>query len=371
MIPSPLAFEDLKALVLLNLLGERRKVVECFEQGVKPSEMIISIDKEWLKNFDPEKEIEACEKRGVRLLTWFDEDYPRLLKEIYDPPLVLYMRGSFEKTDEAALAIVGTRHPSLYGLEQAKRFSRELAQAGLTIISGFAKGIDQAAHEAAVEVSYGRTIAVLGCGIDVDYPRGSGKLFQKIAERGAVISDYPLGTQPRAENFPKRNRIISGLSLGVLVIEAAMRSGSLITAHEAADYGREVFALPGPVDRPTSGGAHHLIKEGAALAETPFDVLEALAPMLHPIAGLLSSAQGKAEEEKIQKPSSADQPAPHLGHDADNEEQRLIEALAAGPLAFDEVASKSSLPCGRLASLLTQLELKKKIQKRTDGRFVL
>lgn len=372
----------LKSLVLLNLLGERGRAVELLRRGMPPAEVcgLLSPSTEWVRNFNPEKEIETCEKLGVRLLSWFDSDYPRLLKEIYDPPLVLYIKGSLVENDQAALAIVGTRRPTFYGRTQTKRFARELAEAGLTIVSGFAKGIDQIAHEAALEVSYGRTIAVLGCGIDVKYPSASEELFERIAERGTVISEFPLGTQPRAEHFPKRNRIISGLSLGVLVVEAALRSGSLISAHEAAEQGREVFAIPGPVDQLTSQGAHKLLKEGAALVETPSDVLEGLALCLKRLASTDQTSSfevGKGREtqdvcglfEKKDNPSSFDPSTAQT--QKETSEEVLLKALAARSMEYDELAQECLMGPAKIGALLTQLELSGKIRKSHDGRFSL
>ncbi|MCI0596745.1 MAG: DNA-processing protein DprA, partial [candidate division Zixibacteria bacterium] len=269
-----LPFEELKALIVLNRLGRSRSVRTRIREGARPSEVLNGLPrdgKEVPPGWDPEKEIESCLKKEIRLLTLFDPAYPRLLKEISDPPLLLYMAGAFDDSDAAAVAVVGSRNPSFYGLEQTRIFAGALARMGITVVSGLARGIDGAAHEAALGVSSGRTLAVVGCGIDIPYPREHRKLFEAIRERGAVVSEYPLGTPPLACNFPERNRIIAGLSLGVLVVEAHIRSGSLITAHEAADEGREVFALPGPVTQLTSKGTHRLIKDGAALVEDPME----------------------------------------------------------------------------------------------------
>ena len=365
---TTLPYEELKALVVLSRLGGgSRRLPALLQEGMKPAEILTRIESENFlgkagnlekieRGFDPELEMDLCEKKGIRLLTLFDAEYPFLLKQTPDPPALLYMAGYFEESDEAAVAVVGSRYPSLYGKTQTKQFAGELARFGLTIVSGFAKGIDQEAHEAALEVRYGRTVAVLGCGADVVYPPASRGLYERIAERGAVITEYALGTEPLAENFPRRNRIIAGLALGVLVVEAHARSGSLITAHEAVDYGREVFAVPGPVDQLTSQGTHRLLKEGAFLAETPLDVFEVLAPSLWPFAG---RSPGSGE-----KGSSA-------SLDMNEGEQSLIRVLGKGPLAFDALAGQCPLGPGELASFLTALELKKKIRRAPDGRFAL
>ena len=373
---SKLTYEESKALLLLNHLGSRKSIIELLEQGLPPSEVLNQcrqfensenaglfkkIQNSFAallksgRNFDPEREIETCEKSGVALLTWFDPEYPAYLKEITDPPLVLYLKGSIEETDQAAVAIVGTRHPSIYGLQQARRFARELAAHGITIVSGFARGVDQAAHEAALDCPIGRSLAVLGCDINVDYPKGSRKLFERLTEKGAVMTEYPLGTEPLAIHFPRRNRIISGLSQGVLVIEAHTRSGSLITAHEAAEQGRHVFAVPGPVDQITSRGAHKLIKEGAALAEFPEDIVEALAPALWPLLRESTAAPKKVKKEEARSLTP--------------EESLLIQALSDGPRAYDQLAAQglgmAVLP------FLTRLELEGRIRKEKDGRFAL
>jgi len=202
-----------------------------------------------------------------------DERYPELLRAIYDPPAVLYCDGSVEPGDRQAVAIVGSRQATPYGLRITETLAGELSALGFTILSGFARGIDAAAHRAALAAG-GRTIAVLGCGLDVDYPPGHASLHAEIAGSGAVLTEFDPGTPPRATNFPRRNRIISGLALGVVVVEAAEDSGSLITARLALEQGREVFAVPGPIDVPTSQGPHGLLKQGATLVETLDDFVE-------------------------------------------------------------------------------------------------
>lgn len=366
-----LSNQDLKALLVLNRLGARRRVLALLEDGVLPSEILERMGSEDLFNkaegvaasrskFDPDREIAECGERGVCLLTWFDAGYPPILKEIPDAPLLLYMMGGLAQEDAAAIAIVGSRHPSFYGLEQARRFSGGLARSGLTVISGFAQGIDRAAHEGALGISYGRTVAVLGCGIDIRYPSGHEELFEKIRERGALITEYALGTTPRAENFPSRNRIIAGLSLGALVVEAHERSGSLITAHQALEQGREVFAVPGPVDRLTSRGTHRLIKEGAHLVESPQDVLDILVPSLKPLCPARPSGEeGEPSSEGTEQTGTS------------GEEQKIISLLRQGMLSRDEMVEQAGVPSETLIAVLTRLELRKKIAKRYDGRFVL
>src|SRR5436309_5520834 len=226
--------------------------------------------------------------KGVATLDRADEHYPAWLRTIPDPPPVLYCDGSMEPGDRQAVAIVGSRQATPYGLRVTDALARELSALGFTIVSGFARGIDAAAHHAAL-ASGGRTVAVLGCGLDVDYPSGHASLRAEIAGSGAVLTEFAPGTAPFAMNFPRRNRIISGLALGVVVVEASEDSGSLITARLALEQGREVFAVPGPIDAPTSQGPHGLLKQGAKLVETVDDIVEELLPQMEtPLTPTLS-----------------------------------------------------------------------------------
>jgi DNA processing protein len=235
-----------------------------------------------IRNFDRWDAVDAqllrLQTSRVRLITWTDESYPEGLRQIYDPPVFLFAKGDLVAADALAVAIVGTRSPSSYGRQMARGLSDGLARSGLTIVSGLARGIDAEAHATALRVG-GRTIAVLGSGIDVVYPSEHHQLLMKITEQGCVVSEQPMGTAPDAENFPGRNRIISGLSLGVVVVEAAEKSGSLITAQYALDQGRDVFAVPGPVGERTRG-THQLLRQGAILTERADDVLSEVAPHL-------------------------------------------------------------------------------------------
>src|SRR5438874_3259706 len=208
-----------------------------------------------------------------------DVRYPVLLRNIPDPPPLLYVDGQVEPVDVQAVAIVGSRHATLYGIRIARTLAEELSRLGFTVVSGMARGIDRVAHEGALAAG-GRTLAVLGCGLDVAYPPDHTQLRAQVAEAGALLTEFPLGSPPLAAHFPRRNRILSGLSLGVVVVEAAEGSGSLITAKLAAEQGREVFAVPGPIDAPTSRGTHGLLKQGAKLTETVDDILDELLPQL-------------------------------------------------------------------------------------------
>ncbi len=358
---SPLSRTDLEALLLLNRTpGIRVRSLRPFlDQGLLPSEILeqirLGVNSSWKdslaatqKVFNPEKEIEVCAERGIEIIPLLSEPYPALLKEISDPPLLLYRKGTGDLSDEAAVAVVGSRHPSLYGLDQARRFSQKLATWGFTIVSGFARGIDRSAHEGALQISYGRTIAVLGSGLDVIYPKEHQALYEEISERGAVLSEFALGTPPLAENFPKRNRIIAGLSLGVFVVEAHSRSGSLITAHLANEEGREVFALPGRVDQLGSRGTHRLIKEGALLTESAEEILETLEPQLRPLFS--QASEGSTEP------------------DTDEKELQFLASLNQA-LTLDELIRERKCAVSEASGLLTRLELKGLVRKRSDGRY--
>ena len=350
---------DLEATLLLSRTpGIRmRGLAPLFERGLSASEILEWVEsgqnpnwkeslRETRKKFEPARERERAEALGIQLIPLGSARYPFLLQESQDPPLILYIKGSLEDSDQASAAIVGSRHPGLYGLEQARRFGEKLAAWGLTVVSGFARGIDRAAHEGALSVSYGRTIAVLGSGLDVIYPKEHESLYEEIQEHGALVSEFALGAPPLAENFPKRNRIIAGLTLGTVVIEAHSRSGSLITAHLAAEEGRDVFALPGRVDQLGSRGTHRLIKEGASLVESPEEVFDSLAPQLWPLAPGLQFTERLGEEETA-----------------------LLNLFNEKPLTLDEAAREIRRPISVVISLLTHLELKKALRKRLDGRY--
>ncbi|OHB82984.1 MAG: DNA protecting protein DprA, partial [Planctomycetes bacterium RBG_19FT_COMBO_48_8] len=258
--------------------------------GFKTAEKIASTR----EKFNATAELELARKLGVWLVKLIDERYPPVLKRIYDPPPVLYIKGSLGRQDNLAMSIVGSRHCSLYGQEQASRFAHFLGSAGFTICSGMARGIDTAAHQGALSAG-GRTIAVQGCGLGNIFPPENKKLFELISESGACVSELPLQAEPLAVNFPPRNRIIAGLSLGTIVVEAALNSGGLITAKAALDYDREVMAVPGKIDSPLSRGAHQLIKQGATLIESVEDVMEALGQIGEQLQEHVSAAAAQAD----------------------------------------------------------------------------
>lgn len=299
-------------------------------------------------------ELDRVDELGYDLIGLTDPRYPDPLKMIPDPPPYLYLKGRLQPEDRRAVAIVGARRASGYGRAVTERLSRELAVRGFTIVSGMARGIDGWAHQAAVEVS-GRTLAVLGCGLDVLYPREHDELRDGICRQGAVLSDYPLGTPPDPVNFPKRNRIISGLSLGVVVVEAAEHSGSLITARLALDQGREVFAVPGPIGTTTSIGTHSLIKQGAKLVEGVEDVLAEILPQLEtPVNS--GTAGGQVEDPR--------QPA--LSRD----ERIVYDGLSAEPRHIDELTAALRLAPAKTAGVLLQLELKGAARQLAGNLFI-
>ncbi len=272
--------------------------------------------------------------QGIHVITWQDESYPRRLKEIDQPPPVLYARGELLPEDDFAVAIVGTRRITPYGRQVTEELASFLAAGGITVVSGLARGVDAAAHTAALRAG-GRTLAVLGSGVDRIYPPENRTLAEQMLAHGAILSDYPVGTAPEATNFPPRNRIISGLSLAVVVIEAGETSGALITAEFAAEQGREVFAVPGSILAPQSKGTNKLIQKGAQLLLTPDDLLQAL------------------NLTRVGAQKSARRVLP-----ADDVEKQLLEALGSEPLHVDELRSQTGLPVEKVSAALVMMELK-------------
>ena len=281
-----------------------------------------------------DRELRLAEKVGTTLLCWDDPLFPPLLKEINDPPPILHVLGSPQLLSAPGIAMVGARAASSYGLQVAERLATELARNGLVITSGFALGIDTAAHRGALAAG-GKTIAVMGCGLDIVYPRQNKKLHEQIAAHGAIISETPLGTMPDGFRFPARNRIISGLSLGVVVVEAAHRSGTLITAHQALEQGRDVFAIPGRIDSPKSEGCHRLIQEGAKLVHSGADILEELS-----LAAPASQTEAKPQ-------------APPLPPD----EGKIFALLEVYPRNIEEIIQAAQMPAHRISEILLRLEL--------------
>jgi len=295
-----------------------------------------------------EEEERRARDRGIAILTLDDQEYPERLRLIPDPPRVLYRLGELLPQDGAGIAVVGARAATAYGRTVAERLGRELAGAGLTVVSGLARGIDACAHRGALAEG-GRTVAVLGTGLDRVYPPEHARLAAEVAARGALLSEFPLGSEPEPWHFPLRNRAISGLSRGVVVVEAAVRSGALGTADMALEQGREVFAVPGPITSPTSAGTNRLIRQGAGLIEGARDVLEAFPDL----AALLTAAPGE--------------PVALAG--LSEEERRLLAAMGAAALPIDEIIRVSPGSAAATAALLTALELKGLVRQQPGKIF--
>ncbi len=299
------------------------------------------------KAIEPDQELENLEKYGIRAVPFISGDYPGRLLEISDYPAVLYLRGSSLPDDELSIAVVGTRRVSIYGRQATEEIVADLTRSGITIISGLAKGTDTIAHRVTLEMN-GRTVAVFACGLDIVYPAENARLARQIMETGVLVSEYPLGTKPRAENFPRRNRIMSGLSLGVLVIEAGEKSGALITAEQALTQNREVFAVPGSIFSPYSKGTNKLIQQGAKLVRNYLDVLEELN---------LSSLAQQLEVKQFLA--------------SDKNEAILLEHLTQEPRHIDEICRLSSLPSQVVSSTLAILELKGIIKQIGNLNYTL
>ena len=304
------------------------------------------------KDVDVQAEIRAAERCGVRIMTFQDDGYPQSIKVLPNPPLVLYVKGDFDKSDVLGIALVGSRRASQYGVTQAKRLAAGLASVGATVISGMARGIDAAAHWSALRAQ-GRTIAVVGNGLGKVYPSEHAELSDAIAGNGAVVSELPMATAPARGNFPPRNRIISALSLGVVVVEAALRSGAMITARWANEQGKQVYAVPGPVDSPTSHGPHQLIKEGAKLVESCQDIFEELGPVS---AASAEFADEPTEDARTLAMSSR--------------ERQIFDLLSSQPKSIDDIIVETGLPASVVSSTLLILEIKRCARQIGGQRYV-
>ncbi len=313
-------------------------------------EKIVSSITQERERIDADEDLKSIDRLGIHLLSFQDDKYPQNLLHTFNPPSFLYIRGNFKERDRDAVAMVGTRRATTYGKMMVRKLARDLAKEGLTIVSGMARGVDTAAHLGALEAG-GRTVAVLGCGVDVVYPPENRKLMTDIMESGAVISEFPLGTPPEGINFPRRNRIISGLSKGVVVVEAPLRSGALITADFALEEGREVFAVPGNINSPYSQGTNRLIKQGAKLVEDAQDILEELD--LSPLGEI------KKREESAKGKLSLSL-----------EEEKILDLLGGQPSHIDLLVQKSSLPASRVAEVLMRLEIKGLVRQLAGQQFV-
>lgn len=310
-------------------------------------ERVVRVISDERPKIEPDAELEHLARNGVRALTWDDDDYPSLLKETGDPPPVLYVRGDISAADEWSVSVVGTRRPTPYGRQVAEEISYQLASNRICVVSGLARGIDAIAHRAALQAG-GRTIAVLACGLDITYPPEHAKLACEIIEHGVLLSEYPLGTQPRGDYFPRRNRIMAGISLGVLVVEGDLKSGAMITARFANDENREVFAVPGSIFSPQSRGANDLIQNGGAkLVHKVEDVLEEL--------NLTMVPQQMEMKELI----------PATDTEAD-----LLRHITTEPMHIDEVCRESGLPVSTVSSILAMMELKGLVRQMAPMAYV-
>jgi DNA processing protein len=304
-----------------------------------------------------EEQLARLAALGAEMITGDDPRFPARLQEIPYPPPFLFVKGTLAPEDHLAVAVVGTRGASYYGLKAGRRLAGALASRGVTVVSGLARGIDTAAHQGALEMS-GRTLAVLGCGLDVVYPPENRQLYQDIPEHGALVSEFPLGAPPEARNFPIRNRIISGLALGVVVIEAGIKSGTAITVRYALDQGREVFAVPGPIDSPTSAGPHRLIQDGAKLVQDVEDILAEL-PALRRAPGPLFA------------PAAAGRVAEAAGPARALPEDPLLPLLGSEPMQLEELVQAARLPVQEVLARLTLLELQGLVQELPGKCYVL
>ena len=340
---------------LLDRFGSSRAVLEAAPSDLRS---VPGVGPKLVRNIaaaaseiDVDGVITLCRQNGVRILTESDAEYPRLLREIPDPPAVLFVRGSFQPQDALAIAVVGTRHATQYGLRQAERLGASLSMAGLTVVSGLARGIDSAAHRGALSAG-GRTLAVLGSGVLNVYPPEHEKLAAEIVEHGALVSESPPQAAPLAGVFPQRNRIISGLALGALIVEAGDRSGALITARLAMEQGREVFAVPGRVDGRAARGCHRLIRDGAKLVETADDVLEELGPLVE--------AAPRDDGQVVRHPAEL----------MLNElEQKVLAAVETDATAIDAIVAQTRLPVARVLSTISVLEMRRLV-RRLSGSTV-
>jgi DNA processing protein len=365
---SGVSMEEREAYIALNMMGKVGPVtVRSLVTELGSAAAIFSADRDTLgrvggvgreareallagrEAVDWQAEMDRAEREGVRLVAAVDAEYPRSLLEIHDPPLALYVKGRIDSRDRQAIAVVGTRHPTHYGRDCAGRLAGQLAQAGFCVVSGLALGIDTAAHEAALGAG-GRTLAVVAGGLDCLYPESNRGLAERVAGHGAIVSEYPFGRNPDKTTFPVRNRIVSGLSMGVLVVEAGFRSGALITADQATEQGRSVFAVPGRIDSAASQGAHLLLKQGARLVENVDDVLREF-EFLFPSAKMEATAARR--ERPILTPA----------------EEQLLKVLQEGEADVDTLIRTSGLNASAVGSLLIGLEMKRLV-RMLPGRMV-
>jgi DNA processing protein len=311
----------------------------------------------WREQADLDAELQRIEKAGVRVISRDDPEYPKNLREVYDPPVVLYVKGTLSERDVLAIAVVGSRRTTLYGQDMARKLAFQLGRVGVTVVSGLARGIDTAAHNGALQAK-GRTVAVIGCGIDIMYPPENQKLADEIVEKGgAVVTEFPFGVKPDKQNFPMRNRIISGWSLGTVVVEANLKSGALITANQAAEQGRQVFAVPGRADSILSKGTNKLIKDGAKLTEDVEDIL-----------GEFEYLLPKAATEQAETASGSEGTKPAL--QLSDMEEKVMAQLGGEETAIDEIIRASGLTTACVSATLLSLEMKRLVRQLPGKQYV-
>jgi DNA processing protein len=343
---------------LLDFLGDPVSILQATRDqllsvpgiGEDTAESIVR----WEKSIDLKTELQRLRDHGCHVVTMLDPQYPGRLREIYDPPSVLYVKGSLSAGDKNSVAVIGSRQTTHYGIETARRMGYQLAYTGVTVVSGGARGIDTAAHQGALTAK-GRTIAVLGTGIDLVFPPENRELFERVAASGAVVTQFPFGRPADKQSFPIRNRIVAGMTLGTVVVEANLASGALITANFANEYGRQVFAVPGRIDSPRSKGCHDLIKKGAKLCEGVEDILSEFEYLFPPTN---------------RRPSPAETGV-LPGLELPENEQKVVAALGDDPMAIDEVIRGSGLPASAVNVALFSLEMKKVVRQLPGKRFVL
>ncbi|MBV8351567.1 MAG: DNA-protecting protein DprA [Verrucomicrobia bacterium] len=336
---------------LLDVFGSPDRVLAAGRnelQGVEGlNQALIDSLVSWESVVNLQQELVHVQEFGATVLTLDDTEYPTLLRQIHDPPTVLYIWGKLESRDHHAIGVVGSRRTSHYGLECAKKLSYQIAYSGLTVISGLARGIDTAAHQGALAAK-GRTVAVLGTGLHHLYPAENRALAEKIASCGAVVTEFPMETTPDRQTFPMRNRIISGWGFGLLVVEAGVNSGALISASQAADQGRNLYAIPGPIDRPTSHGSNRLIQQGAKLVMSVDDILEDV-HALFPKAPVLS---------------------PSKPLDLEGDLLKVYESIGSQETSIDEIIQRSGLGAGSATAALLQLEMRRQVKQLPGKYFV-
>ncbi|MBF0344076.1 MAG: DNA-protecting protein DprA [Nitrospirae bacterium] len=346
---------DVGNTIARNLLASFETPENVFKAGIKGLMSVDGVGRGRAENImgfsrwgEIDKLIEHVAKIGATILKLNDKNYPSLLKELYDTPIILYVKGQLIEEDRYAIAVVGSRLTTHYGISVAERLSDDLASRGFTVVSGLARGIDTAAHKAALKAN-GRTIAVIGCGIDRVYPPENRWIMQRISDKAAVISEFLPGTKPNKENFPVRNRLMSGLSLGVLVVEAGQNSGALITARYALEQGRDVFAVPGNIFSLSTVGTHRLIQKGAKLVHCVDDIVAELAPVLK---GYI--------KQKVKKEVQLNE-----------EEKKLCQTLSLEPVHIDEIIRSSGIAANSVLTILLSLELKGLVKQIEGKRFHL